>query len=97
MRHGLLRLGILASVLTIQAQAAPPDAPSAGTAQASAQTEARKDPHCLSAAGTSSAPRKGACFSNLGSSYNAEQLNSTGVSNPGEALHLLDPSVTIRH
>ena len=99
MRYRNLLMSMPVALLAVQAhaamaQATPP--PSAGAAEPAAQTAGRDKAHCAPAAGTSPAPGKGACFSNLGSSYSAEQLNATGASNPGQALHLLDPSVTVR-
>jgi len=106
MRYQTLLMSLPAALLAAQAHAAiaqaapsasastsPPIAAAAPAAQTAGQDKSR----CAPAPGTSTAPSKGACFGNLGSSYNAEQLNATGASNPGQALHLLDPSVTVRN
>jgi hypothetical protein len=75
-----------------QSQAAAP-APAAASSSSGAAASKPADP-CKPPADGTVAPRKGACFSNMGSSYNAQELNATGASNPGEALRLADPSVS---
>ena len=69
-----------------QAQAPASSSSSSGAAQSASP--------CKPAADTRVAPRKGACTSNMGSSFDGQQLNATGASNPGDALRLSDPSVS---
>jgi hypothetical protein len=109
MRKASLRaaalIGVLAAAPLLRAQAgdagstqaaAPAAAPAPQTANAAAPAKPAK-PRCARTQDANTPPRKGACFSNLGSSYSGDELNATGATNPGDALHLVDPSVTVRH
>jgi hypothetical protein len=82
-------LCLIAAPLALAQQAPPSSTPAA-------QQQPQDTTHCKPApsSDTKVAPRKGACFSNMGSSFDDEELNQTGASNPGEALRLSDPSVS---
>ena len=66
----------------------------AATSSSSSSGAAQPPSPCKPAADTRVAPRKGACTGNMGSSFDGQQLNATGASNPGDALRLSDPSVS---
>ena len=85
--------GICGLVICFSAQAGSDASPPAAVSPPSHQNAPAA--HCQPGPDARAAPGKGACFSNLGSSYDGKQLNATGASKPGDALHLLDPSVTI--
>ncbi len=97
-RELLLALGLmpcLAMAAAPEAQARADGTPPAAATSPGQDRDAAAA-HCPQRTDGRLARGKGACFSNLGSSYDAGQLDSTGASNPADALHLLDPSVTIR-
>lgn len=83
--------------------ATPPAAKPA--ASASARTAARSAPaqhvrdqrHCLRSTGSLIPPPKGQCLPVAGSTYSQQDLERTGTNNIGQALQMLDPSVTLRH
>jgi hypothetical protein len=60
--------------------------------KAAASDAAAQNPACLSQTG-SRIP--GATCSEIGRSYSSEDINRTGSTTPGEALRLLDPSITV--
>lgn len=76
------------------AYAGDPQPPAAPSASSSSSGGAESTSSCKPTADTKVAPRKGACFSNMGSSFDDKQLNATGASNAGDALRLSDPSVS---
>jgi len=53
-------------------------------------------PACLSQTGSRIAPT-GANCSAFGHSYSNDDIDRTGATTAGEALRLLDPSVTVHH
>jgi hypothetical protein len=70
-------------------------AATAGHAKPGAETSAavRTDPTCLTATGNSAAG--GACRA-YGRSYSHDDIALTGATTAGDALRLLDPSITVR-
>jgi hypothetical protein len=65
--------------------------PKAGTSDAVAQ-----NPACLSETGSRMAGNDANC-SAIGRSYSSDDINRTGSTTVGEALRLLDPSITVHH
>jgi hypothetical protein len=55
-----------------------------------------QNPACLSQTGSRIAGNDGKC-SAIGRSYSSDDINRTGSTTAGEALQLLDPSITIHH
>lgn len=51
---------------------------------------------CIRDTGSHIPPPKGQCLPVAGSSYNHEDIRRTGATNLGQALQMLDPSVTVR-
>jgi len=70
-------------------------AATAGHAKPGAEASAalRTDPTCLTATGDS--PAGGACRG-YGRSYSHDDIARTGATTAGDALQLLDPSITVR-
>jgi hypothetical protein len=56
---------------------------------------ALKDPTCLTATGSQIADT--AKCRGFGRSYSTEDIQRTGTNSAGDALALLDPSITVRH
>lgn len=83
----------MASVLILAACAATTGdvKPKAGVSGAAAQT-----PACLSQTG-SRIPGNAANCSAFGRSYSNDDISRTGATTAGEALPLLDPSITVHH
>jgi hypothetical protein len=71
-----------------------PPAQAPASASSSSSGAAQPASQCKPIADTTVAPRKGACTSNMGSSFDDKQLNATGASNAGDALRMSDPSVS---
>jgi hypothetical protein len=61
-----------------------------------AQTSAAAPAGCLTSTGSRIPPGDSYC-TGLGSSYSSEDINRTGKTTVGDALPLLDPTVTVRH
>lgn len=51
---------------------------------------------CIRSTGSHIPPPKGQCLPVFGSSYSAQDLQRTGTMDVGQALQMLDPSVTVR-
>lgn len=51
---------------------------------------------CIRDTGSHIPPPKGQCLPVAGSSYNQQDIRNTGATNLGQALQMLDPSVTVR-
>lgn len=51
---------------------------------------------CIRDTGSHIPPPKGKCLPVAGSSYNQKDIQNTGATNLGQALQMLDPSVTVR-
>jgi hypothetical protein len=62
------------------------------TSKTGAPETVAQNPACLSQTGTRIA---GANCSEIGRSYSSEDINRTGSTTAGEALRLLDPSITV--
>ena len=69
----------------------------AASASSSSSGAASSASHCKPITDTKVPPRKGACTSNMGSSFDDKELKATGASNPGDALRMSDPSVSYQH
>ena len=82
----------IATLLILTACAAPTAnvKPTAGASGAVAQT-----PACLSETGSRIAGNNGNC--SAGRSYSSDDISRTGSTTTGEALRLLDPSITVHH
>ena len=78
---------MLAACATTTASVRPKAEASGAVAQNSA---------CLSQTGSRIAGNDGKC-SAIGRSYSSDDINRTGSTTAGEALQLLDPSITIHH
>lgn len=50
---------------------------------------------CIRDTGSHIPPRKGQCLPVAGSSYSQQDIQRTGATNIGQALQMLDPSVTV--
>lgn len=51
---------------------------------------------CIRDTGSHIPPPKGQCLPVTGSSYSQKDIQNTGANNVGQALQMLDPSVTVR-
>jgi hypothetical protein len=82
-------LGTIAAGLVVAGCAA-----SAGNAKPGAERPAavRTDPTCLTATGNSAA---GGTCGGYGRSYSNDDIRHTGATTVGDALQLLDPSITV--
>jgi hypothetical protein len=83
--------GAIAAFLVLAACAATTEnvKPKAGASEAVAQ-----NPGCLSQTG-SRIPASDANCSAIGRSYSSDDINRTGSTTAGDALRLLDPSITV--
>jgi hypothetical protein len=79
--------GIVVSGLVLFGCAATPQSKPAATA-------ATKDPNCLTETGSHLSAGKTACHG-YGRSYSHDDIDRTGSTNAGDALSLLDPSITV--
>ena len=52
---------------------------------------------CIRETGSHIPPPKGQCLPVAGNSYSQQDIQRTGTANIGQALQMLDPSVTIGH
>lgn len=52
--------------------------------------------NCIRDTGSHIPPPKGQCLPVAGNSYSQQDIQRTGANNVGQALQMLDPSVTIR-
>jgi hypothetical protein len=59
-----------------------------------AASAAMKNPNCLTETGSRVSADKAACRG-YGRSYSHEDIDRTGLTNAGDALALLDPSITV--
>ena len=50
---------------------------------------------CIRDTGSHIPPPKGQCLPVAGNSYNQQDIRNTGATNVGQALQMLDPSVTV--
>jgi hypothetical protein len=62
--------------------------------KAAASDTVAQNPACLSQTGSRIAGTGARC-SAIGRSYSSDDINSTGSTTAGEALRLLDPSITV--
>jgi hypothetical protein len=71
-------------------------AATAGNAKPGAERSAalRTEPTCLTATGNPAASATGTCRA-YGRSYSDDDIRRTGATTVGEALQLLDPSITV--
>jgi len=90
MRNSIRVVGVIASMLVISACAAT--SPNAKPQTASAT----QDPTCLKQTG-GRVPGRDADCAGYGRTYSKDDINRTGAETPGQALGLLDPSVTVTH
>jgi hypothetical protein len=51
---------------------------------------------CIRDTGSHIPPPKGQCLPVAGNSYSQKDIQNTGANNVGQALQMLDPSVTVR-
>ena len=61
-----------------------------------AATAAMKDPNCLTETGSRISPVNSNCRG-FGRSYSQDDIDRTGKIDAGDALSLLDPSITVHH
>jgi hypothetical protein len=79
--------GVIVSGLVLFGCAATPQSKPAATA-------AMKDPNCLTETGSHVSAGKAACRG-FGRSYSHDDIDRTGLTNAGDALAVLDPSITV--
>lgn len=98
--------GSAALALPALAQTSPPASAAANAAKTPRKTV---DPHaktaravpapgsrnCLRSTGSLIPPPKGQCLPVPGTSYSGSEIRRTGYTNIGQALQMLDPSVTV--
>jgi hypothetical protein len=83
---------IISIVILAACAATTPDVkPKAGASAAVAQT-----PACLTQTGSRIATNNADC-SAFGHSYSRDDIDRTGSATAGEALPLMDPSITVHH
>jgi len=97
--------GSLALALPAFAQTSPSNtqaqtAAATPTQQAATSTEQRAVPpldsrSCIRDTGSHIPPPKGQCLPVAGNSYSQKDIQRTGATNVGQALQMLDPSVTV--
>jgi len=96
-RLSLLTAALLASATML---ASADDATAAAPATTAATSEAPAKPAPREACvqtGSRIARHDGNCAANPGRSYDEEQIRQTGATDLGQALQLLDPSITVNH
>jgi hypothetical protein len=86
------RLGIIAASLLIAA-CATPRAPTAANDAGAAQQNSQ----CALAGVASRIPPSGTQCAASGRSYSRKDIDNTGATTAGQALRLLDPSITVSH
>jgi hypothetical protein len=86
----------LISTLLIASLAACASTPSGHSASTSVAQAKGVPPGCVPSTGTRLARTSGDC-AGTGSVWTKEELRRTGALDPGQALSLLDPTVTSRH
>jgi len=57
----------------------------------------RQDPACAVSTVASRIPATGTQCSTAGRSYSSDDIDRTGATSAGQALQLLDPSITVHH
>jgi hypothetical protein len=75
-------------------------APASPPAPAAANTAARPDAAsagCLHDTGTHLKPKPGECLSSPGHSFGSDELSSTGATDVGGGLRMMDPTLTTTH
>jgi len=82
----------IATILILAACAAN----TAGVKPKAAAAALAQNPACLSQTG-SRIPGNNANCSAIGRSYSSDDISGTGSTTAGEALRLLDPSITVHH
>lgn len=95
--------GAAAVAPPVLAQTAPRSPTYQVTATSSAKSKAKPERpiptpgtrQCLRDTGSHIPPPKGQCLPVIGSSYSQEDIQRTGATNVGQALQMLDPSVTV--
>lgn len=71
--------------------------PAAKTKTAKQRTASQVDSRmCIRDTGSHIPPPKGQCLPVAGNSYSQQDIQRTGATNVGQALQMLDPSVTVR-
>jgi hypothetical protein len=86
-----LMSGLLGGFIVVGCAATPHESKPAINAPQAAVT----DPTCLDGTGTR-LPANSAKCSVTGRSYSHDDINRTGATDAGEALRLLDPSITVQ-
>lgn len=89
MAMSLPATGVVASLFVLAGCATNPVNRTAGSAGA-----ATRNPACLTQTGNRIATKDSNC-AEFGRSYSSDDVNRTGATTAGEALRLMDPSVTI--
>jgi hypothetical protein len=85
-----LMSGLLGGFIVVGCAVTPHESKPAINAPQAAVT----DPTCLDGTGTRLPAKSAQC--STGRSYSHDDITRTGATNPGEALQLLDPSVTVQ-
>jgi hypothetical protein len=89
---GTMRIvGVVVAGLVLFGCAATPQSPNSKPA---ASTAAIKDPNCLTQTGSNIPSGKSNCRG-YGRSYSSDDIERTGQTSAGDALALLDPSITV--
>lgn len=86
----LSALGSLAAAIALGGCAAN------GGTRTTAEAAAAAPSSCLTATGSRVPASPGYCTA-VGRSYSSTDIRNTGASNPGEALRLMDPSISVGH
>lgn len=105
---GFAACGGAAFAMTVAAQTAPPTTRTPTVTPAAAQKAApdaqharnatqRDNPFCLRDTGSRIKPPPGHCLPVAGRSYSRQDIDRTGATNIGQALQMLDPSVSVGH
>jgi hypothetical protein len=89
MRATIRIAAVIVSGLVLFGCAATPQNPSKPAA-----TAATQDSNCLTETGSRIPSHKAGCRG-YGRSYSSEDIDRTGSTNAGDALSLLDPSITV--
>jgi len=97
-----LALPAFAQTSPSDTQAQTPSTPAASNQQAATSTQQKEravppldSRSCIRDTGSHIPPPKGKCLPVAGNSYSQKDIQQTGATNIGQALQMLDPSVTV--
>lgn len=98
-------IAVAGSTSAFAAQASPNQAAASQSTASSATTPSKKakravpatdSRNCIRQTGSHIPPPKGKCLPVDGNSYSQQDIQRTGAATVGQALQMLDPSVTVR-